>query len=211
MYKGGLRNDIETLVRLLPRPKVNGQLIAKSQNAWLLVEEYGEAEGVVVQNKITNHEGEIPYDSVREFRKPDRLILRAQVNLGKGGSFEISPFLDGPETEMMTEEEEILPERLAHVEAALGGCTAGEKEVLKAILIQQPMEQGEVLACCTKHGIANGYQFCAIVSGRTSLLDFGERQKVWIKPAFVPALKSSCSDRKLMLSARLLTSQSSEG
>jgi hypothetical protein len=168
---------------------MNGQLIVKTQNAWLLVEEYGEAEGLVVLNKITNHEGEIPYDSVREKRKPDLLILRAQVNLGKGGVFETSPFLDGPETEIMTEEEEILPARMAHVETVLRQCTPEGVEVLKDILIKQPMVQGEIESCAAKQGVPNVYKFCATISGRTSLLDFGERQKVSIKPAFVPILE----------------------
>lgn len=189
MYKGGLQNDIETLVRLLPRPVVNGQLIAKSRNSWLIVEEYDEKEGIVVLNKITNHEGRVPYDCVREFRKPDILILRAQVNLGKDGVFEISPFLDGPGTEMMTEDEEILPERMTHAKTALDRCTTEEIEVLKEILIKQTMEQGEIVACCTKHGIENGYKFFATVSSRTSFLDVGERHKVWVKPVFVPILE----------------------
>lgn len=189
MNKGGLQNDIETLVRLLPRPVLNGQLIAKSRNSWLIVEEYDQKEGIVVLNKITNHEGRVPYDSIREFRKPDMLILRAQVNLAKDGLFEISPFLDGRETEMITEEEEILPERMTHAETALDRCTAEEIEVLKEILIKETMEQGEIVACCTRHGIKNGDQFSATVSSRTSFLDVGVRQKVWIKPVFVPILE----------------------
>ena len=65
MNIGGLQTDIETLVRLLPRPLLNGQQIIKSQNSWLIVEEYDGKEGIVVMNKITNPEGRIPYDSIR--------------------------------------------------------------------------------------------------------------------------------------------------
>src|SRR4029077_17508640 len=89
MYKGGLREDIETIVRVLPRPKMNGSFIVKTRNRWLIVREYGDAEGIVLLNTVTNHEGPIPYDSVREFRKPDMLILRAQVGLGRDGKFSI--------------------------------------------------------------------------------------------------------------------------
>ena len=83
------------------------------------MEEYGEQDGIVVSNKITDHGGEIPYDSIRKWQEPDMGILSAQVNVGKDGLFELSQFLDGPETEMMTEEEEILPERLNFVETKL--------------------------------------------------------------------------------------------
>jgi hypothetical protein len=103
MNKGSLQQNIETLVRLLPRPMMNEKPIAKMRNFWLILEECDDKDGIVVLNKLTNHEGKIPYDSIREFRKPDMLILRAQVNLGKDGLFEISPFLDGPEGEMITE------------------------------------------------------------------------------------------------------------
>jgi hypothetical protein len=189
MNKGGLREDIETIVKVLPRPKMNGSLIVKKRNFWLIVQEYGEADGIILLNTVTNHEGPIPYDSVREFREPDMLILRAQVNLGRGGVFEISPFLDGPDTEMMIEDEDILPERMTHAKTALDLCTVEEIEVLKEILIKQTMEQGEIVACCVKHGIENGYKFFSTVSSRTSLLNVDERKKVWVKPVFVPILE----------------------
>lgn len=115
MYKGGLREDIETIVRVLPRPKMNGSLIVKTRNRWLIVQEYGDAEGVILLNTVTNHEGPIPYDSVREFRKPDILILRAQVGLGRDGKFSIDPLSDGLDSEMQVETEDIVPERLTHV------------------------------------------------------------------------------------------------
>ena len=101
---------------------MNGKLIAKSRNFWLIVEEYGEEDGIVVLNKITDHGGKIPYDSIRKWQDPNMVILSAQVNVGKDGLFELNQFLDGPETEMMTEEEEILPERLNFVETALRQC-----------------------------------------------------------------------------------------
>jgi hypothetical protein len=189
MYKGCLRKNIETLVRLLPRPKMKGQLIAKARNSWLIVEEYGEEEGIVVLNKITNRGGKIPYDSIREWREPDIVILLAQVNVGKDGLFEITPFLDGPETEMLTEEEEILPERLKFVETALRQCPGEYIPVLKELLIRGTMEQGEIDGFCSTNGIPMGHKFFPTVSGRTSFLDVGERHKVWIKPVFVPVLE----------------------
>ena len=196
MYKGGLQYDIETLVRLLPRPVVNGRLIVKSQNSWLIVEEYDDKEGIVVLNKITNHEGKIPYDSIREFRKPDRLILRAQVNLGRDGVFDLNPFVDGPETEILTEDEEIPLERMTFVETGLEKCTDGEIQVLKEILIRHIMEQGEINAFCTKHGIPSGYKIAATLTGRTSFLGFGDRQQVWVKSIFVPILEKKLFTQK---------------
>lgn len=55
MKKGSFQDNIEKIVRLLPRPMMNGKLIAKSRNFWLIVEEYGEEDGIVVLNKITDH------------------------------------------------------------------------------------------------------------------------------------------------------------
>src|SRR5687768_9135665 len=99
MNKGGLRQDIETFVRVLPRPTMNGDLIVRSRNFWLIVQEYGYSEGVLLMNKFTNHEGTIPYDSIREFRKPDMPILRAQVLLGKGGELRFDPISEGLDSE----------------------------------------------------------------------------------------------------------------
>jgi hypothetical protein len=183
------RENIEKLVRLVPRPTMNGKLIARSRNFWLILQEYGEQEGIEILNQITNHGGKIPYDSMREWREPDMVILLAQLNLGKDGIFELTPFLDGPEAEMIIEEEDILPERLAYVRTTLDSCTVEQKAVLKEILIKQPMEHGEVMASCSRHGIANGSNFVAVLNGRTSLLDVGDRQKVSIKSALLPAVQ----------------------
>lgn len=94
------RENIGKIVRLLPFPTTNGKPISSSRNSWLILQEYDEGEGIEVLNKITNHRGQIPYDSVREWREPDCVILSTQVNLGKDGLFEITPFLDKPDTEM---------------------------------------------------------------------------------------------------------------
>lgn len=168
---------------------MDGKLIAKSRNFWVIVEEYGEQDGIVVLNKFTDHEGRIPYDSIRKWQEPDKVILSAQVAVDKNGLFNLNRFLDGTDGEMITEEEEILPARMAHAVVALRGCTIQEIEVLKELLIKQSMEEGEIIVCCARHGIQSGYKFVATVNGRTSFLEMGERQKVWIKPAFVPILE----------------------
>ena len=141
MKRGSFRDNIEKIVRLLPRPMMNGKLIAKSRNFLLIVEEYGEEDGIVVLNKITDHGGKIPYDSIRKWQEPDVVILSSQVNVGKDGLFELHQFLDGPETEMMTEEEEILPERLNFVETALRQCPGEYIPVLKQLPIRGTMSR----------------------------------------------------------------------
>ena len=188
MKKGYFRDNIEKIVRLLPRPMMNRKLIARSRNFWLIVEEYGEEDGIVVLNKITEHGGKIPYDSIRKWQEPDMVILSAQVNVGRDGLFELSQFLDGPETEMMTEEEETLPERLNFVETKLLQCPEEYIPVLKELLIRGTMEQGEIDGFCATNGIPMGRNFVPRLSG-TSFLDVGDRHKVWIKPVFVPVLE----------------------
>lgn len=190
------RENIEKIVRLLPRPTMHGKPIARSRNCWLILQEYGDGEGIEILNKITNHGGQIPYDSLREWREPDMVILSAQLNLGKDGIFELAPFLDGPETDMLTEEEEHLPERVAWVKDRLHVCTPEHLALLKQLLIQETMEQGEIVAFLSKHGVREPYPAFADLSGRTSFLDVGDRQKVWIKPAVVPILRQLLFPRK---------------
>lgn len=149
MKKGSFRDNIEKIVRLLPRPKMNGKDIVKSRNLWLLVEEYAEQDGVVILNKLTNHEGQIPYDSIREWREPDMVILSAQVNVGKDGFFELTPFHDGPETEMLIEEEEILPERLDFAKTALNHCSPEQVIAIKELLVREKMTNREMQTFCS--------------------------------------------------------------
>ena len=54
MNKGGLREEIETIVRVLPRPTMNGSLIVKRRNLWLITQEYGDADGIMLFNTVTN-------------------------------------------------------------------------------------------------------------------------------------------------------------
>jgi len=122
-----------------------------------------------------------------EFRKPDMLILRAQINLGRGGSFEITSFVDGLETEMLTEDEEVPQERMTFVQDRLNQCNPEGIQLLKEILIRQSMEQHEINSLWS--GVRDGYNLFASLYSRTSFLDIGERQKVWVKPVFIPILE----------------------
>jgi hypothetical protein len=184
------RENIEKIVRLVPRPTMDGKLIARSRNFWLVLQEY--SEGVEIQNKMTNHGGKIPFDSIREWREPDMVILLAQLNLGKDGVFELSPFVDGPETEMMTEEEESLPARRSYAEIALGRCTEDQIRILRELLIRVNMTTHEIHQFCSSEGIPYDLHFFETVRSHTSFLERNNNIipfTVWIKPAFVPILE----------------------
>lgn len=191
MNKRALREDIETIVRLLPRPQVNDAPLAKAKNFWLIVEEYEDGEGIVLLNTITNHEGKIPYDSIKEFRNPEMLILRAQVILGKDGEFKFEPFIDAPDDDMPGDTVEILPERVSHAQAALAQCTPEQCRGIKELLIREKMSDREMKEFCSLHGIPDGYKFFSNVNGRTSFLEKdgdSHTYQMWIKPGFVPIL-----------------------
>lgn len=194
MQKGSFRDNIDKLVRLQPRPMMNGKLIAKSNNSWLLVEEYGQADGIVVLHKFTNHEGQIPYDSIREWREPDMVILRAQVNLGKSGSFELSPFLDGSETEMLVEREEFLPARLEFVKDKLKNLTDNEIKILTQLVIQVRMTTSEIQVFCHSIGIPDRtYEHFTQLMYKTQLIEKDDPHRpvftAWIKDGFAPILE----------------------
>ena len=196
MQKGSFRDNIEKIVRLLPRPMSNGKLIAKSRNFWLIVEEYGDADGIVVLNKITDHGGQIPYDSIRKWQEPDIVILSAQVNVGKNGVFELSPFLDGPETEMLTEGEEFLPERFEFVKNKLKNLTENETILLAELVIRVKMTTGEIQQVCRSFGILDGYEagtFFTQLMYTTQLIEKDDPHKVsytaWVKDGFVQILE----------------------
>lgn len=183
MKKGLFRREnIEKLVSLLPRPMRNGKPIAKSYNSWLIVEEYGEGDGIIVLNKITNHSGQIPYDSIREWREPDKVILSAQVNIGKDGIFELNPFLiSGPETEMLTEGEEFLPERLEFVKNKLENLTQKETKLLTELVIRVKMTTGEIQYVCRSFGILDGYEagaFFTQLMHTTQLIEKDDPHKI---------------------------------
>jgi hypothetical protein len=189
--KQALRENIETIVRLLPRPLLNGKVLGKTRNTWLILQEYEDGEGIVLLNSITNHEGKVAYDSIREFRKPDMLILRAQVILGKDGGFNLEILADTPSQELPDDAVEILPERLSHAEMALQQCTPDQIRTLRELLIREKMTNYEIHGFCVFNGIPDSYDFFAVVNGRTSFLErdgHAPAHTMWIKPGFVPIL-----------------------
>ncbi len=201
MNKKAPREDIETIVRFVPRPLLSEKLLPKNRNLWLILDEYENGEGIVVLNSITNHEGKLPYDSIREFRKPDILILRAQVILGKDGQFSFEVVADTPDQEIPDEVAEMLPERISHAQAALAQCTPEQCRGIKELLIREKMSNSEMKEFCSLHGIPDGYKFFSNVNSRTSFLEkVGDSHtyQMWIKPGFVPIL------RKLLLDSQKL-------
>jgi hypothetical protein len=197
MKKGSFRDNIEKLVRLLPRPKMDGKLIAKTRNSWLIVEECGQADGIVVLNKVTEHGGQIPYDSIRKWQEPDMVILSAQVNVGKDGFFEVVPFLDGPETEMLIEAEAFVPERLEFAKSKLDSLSQQETEVLRRLVVQGRTPAAEILKWCLDMRIAtDGYtleKFFTPLMNKTQLIEKDNPHLpnfvAWIKQEFVSILE----------------------
>lgn len=192
MNKRALKEDIESIVRLVPRPHLNGKLLSKARNSWLILDEYEDGEGIVLLNKIINHEGKLPYDSLREFRKPDMLILRAQVVLGKDGQFTFEVIADTHDQELPAEAAEILPDRVSHAEVVLAQCTREQRRGLRELLIREKMSNLEMKFFCDLNDIPDGYKFFSKVNDRTSFLDkqddTSSQYQMWIKPGFVPIL-----------------------
>jgi hypothetical protein len=190
------REDIEKIVRLVPRPMMNGKFITRSRNFWFILKEYGDQEGVEILNKITNHSGKIPFDSIREWREPDMLILSAQVNVGRDGLFELSPFLDGPESEMLTEDEAFLPERLNFVKNQLDNLTETEIKVLTRLVVQVRMTTNEILIFCRSIGLSDVYAvdtFFTQLMQKTQMIEKDDPHRplftAWIKDGFAPILQ----------------------
>jgi hypothetical protein len=94
-----LRSNIGKTVRFLPRPKVGNTFVSEPRNHWLLVSE-GE-KGISVLNMVTAHEFLLPFDSIREYREPQTLILRTQVVLTDSGGAELIPFADAPNHDLI--------------------------------------------------------------------------------------------------------------
>lgn len=96
MNIGQLKKNIGTVITLFPRPKLGNESIAAARNKWLIVAEVEGAKSLELSNTVTEHGFSLPYDSIREFRMPNLLILRAQIVLsGKG--VELVPFTDSPD------------------------------------------------------------------------------------------------------------------
>ncbi|HJT20009.1 MAG TPA: hypothetical protein VJ746_06040 [Nitrospira sp.] len=188
------RENIEKTVRLVPRPTMNGKLIVRSRNSWMILKD--DDEGIEILNRQTNHGGKIPFDSMREWREPDMVILSAQLNLGKEGAFELTPFVDGHETEMITEEEEVLPERLAFVQDQLKKLTDNETKLLTELVIREKMTWGEIQQFCRSLGMVDTFEmhnFFAVMMNKISLMEKDDVNKIAftarVKPTFVPILE----------------------
>ena len=125
----------------------------------MILEEYEDGEGIVLLNSITEHKGKVPYDSIREFRAPDILILRAQVILGRQGEFRFEPFTDAPDSDMPLETVEILPERLSHAETALQQRTPDQIKTVRDLLIREKMTNYEIHGFCSLNSIPDSYDF----------------------------------------------------
>lgn len=192
------RENIEKIVRLIPRPTMKGKAIAPSHNSWLVLNTYNDqGEGIEILHKITNHSGKIPFDHIREWREPDMIILSSQLNLGKDGLFDLCPFHNGPETEILVEAEAFRPERLTFVKSKLKRVSQQETQVLRKLVIQGRTPADEILRWYLEMGMApdsltmlNSFE---ILSNETQLIEKDNPNKLmfvaWIKQEFVPILE----------------------
>ncbi|MDI3461191.1 MAG: hypothetical protein OJF50_000012 [Nitrospira sp.] len=191
MNKGALREDIETIVKVLPRPKMISRHISKRRNSWLILQEYGDADGIVLLNSVTNHEGSVPYDSVREFRQPDMLILRAQVHLGKGGEFTLEPISEGLDFGMEVELEEFLPERLAFIKGELKELSENETKLLTEFAIRGKMTAGEIQQICrVSLKVTEPNRFLSLMMYKTSLIEKVDEQRLSFNARIRPEYSS---------------------
>lgn len=103
------------------------------------------------------------------------------MNIAQNGRFELSPFLDGPETEMLTEGEEFLPERLEFVKNKLKNLTENETKLLTELVIRVKMTVGEIQYACRSFGILDGYEagtFFTQLMYTTQLIEKDDPHKV---------------------------------
>jgi len=71
-----------TIFRLRPMPKFDEHYIGDNHNFWSVLNGADE-ESFVLQNTRTGHECPLAFNSVRDFREPDFLVLRGQLILNE--------------------------------------------------------------------------------------------------------------------------------
>lgn len=101
MKKREIRKKIGTNVKLRPRPKQDcNKDVPDPRNTWTIISELDDREGLLMMNSITEHKFALYYDTMREWRDPDLLVLRSQIFLEKGGLVSVEPITEGPTAEV---------------------------------------------------------------------------------------------------------------
>jgi len=77
-----------------PRPTIKGLPVREDYNQWLVVDEVSEG-SFLFQNRHSNHEVQIGFDSIREYRSPAIMILRGSLTLMDNGKCEFEPSAPG--------------------------------------------------------------------------------------------------------------------
>lgn len=91
-------HDDPTVIQFRPKPKTDPSHYLKDDlNLWTILSV--DDATCLFQNIVINHEISLAHDSIREFRKPDLVILRGQVVIGNDGSTTFEPFVPGIEPE----------------------------------------------------------------------------------------------------------------
>ena len=114
-----MRGNIGAVVKFMPRPKQGDKLVSEGRNKWVILQESEGEEGLIFQNTVTNHEITMRYDSLREFRSPDMIIVRGQVILEEDAKVTFEPFTESPEIDEVEDPQEIVADRHQLAESEL--------------------------------------------------------------------------------------------
>lgn len=184
MNKRELKKIIGTIVKFRPRPKQQDEYVSESRNRWDILSETGDGDALLCQNALTNHEFTLHYDSIREFRNPDLLILLGQVHLRKGGQVEIEVFTDSPPNEEGVEAPEIVSDRRELAKAELEKLDEAEKMGLRELLVRDSMTDTDLRRYLESKGFKPYGDFYSAVSDKTSFLDRNFIGYNSVRPAF---------------------------
>jgi hypothetical protein len=180
--KRELKKIIGTIVKFRPRPKQQDEYLSDARNQWDILNETGD--GLLCQNALTNHEFTLHYDSIREFRNPDLLILLGQVHLRKGGQVEIEVFTDSPPEEERDEASEIVSDRRELAKAEFEKLDEAQKMGLRELLVRDSMTDTDLERYLESKGFKGYQNFYNTVSEKTSFLDRNIIGFNSVRPAF---------------------------
>ena len=188
MNKQELKKAVGTIVKLRPRPLLDNTYVPEPRNRWDILSESEDKKGLVLQNTIMDKEFVLGYDSIREFRMPDLLVLRGQLTLRNDGTVAIEPFVEAPDTDTTEESVAILAERWRLAETEIERLTLAEKAGLRELLVRDKMTDTDLSLFFDSRGLGPYPEFYKSVSTKTSFLDREFSGYNAIIPAFRPIL-----------------------
>ena len=189
MKKSKIRDNIGTVVKLFPQPKLGDRYVSDSRNRWLILPEPEGGKDLVFQNTITNHEITLGNDNIREFRSPDIVIIRGQLILEEDAKVTFELFIESPEIEEVEDPQEILDDRRQRAESELGRLSDAEKTGLRELLVRGSMTDTDLSEFLRSEGYGVHSDFYAKVSTKTSFLKREFAGENTIKDVFKPILR----------------------